>query len=405
MNSYKELSDFIKNKREESGELTREDLLDIGLKHKDLPNSEKSWYKLCKDTGYIGSPESYRHFVYYYSKKDSEIKEFKSDSFDRKTYEQEYKEITKIRDVYNEYRFDLRKEARWETFKDAFIGEVRKLNPLPILPLDRRYVVDYFDEKEAILPFADLHLGPKFSNYFNSYDMDTAIKRSQALVTSVVDYCNSLNVNKLHFLNMGDLVSGIIHPTIRLGQQQDVISTLMKAAELVAEILLRLSENIETVTYRSVIDNHSRLNANIAENLNEENMNRLIDWFVEERLKNSRVKFMHDNIDLQVGKFKLSNGKLVMFAHGDHEKKQSCFQDLVGMTHEFPDYILLAHYHNKAVHTFHGCKVIISGSIVGTDPYAFDHRLFGYPEQSLLIFHRENLLDISIKLDSPDFTK
>lgn len=404
MDSYSQLSEFISSLGKRPGEFTRQELLEIGLNHKDLPPTEKSWRKLCEDTGYAGTAESYRHFVYYHTKNNAEITSLKNSSFDRKSYEQEYKDATKIRDVYNEYRLDLRKEARWETFKDAFVAEVKKLKPLPILPFSRS-VNEYDIEKEAILPFADLHLGPKFSNYFNSYDMSTAIERSNALIDSVVGYCMSLNVTKLHFLNMGDLVSGIIHPTIRLGQQQDVISSLMQAAEMVAEILLRLSENIEVVTYRSVIDNHSRLNANIAENLNEENMNRLIDWFVEERLRGSRVKFIHDNIDLQVGKFTLDNGKLIMFAHGDHEKKQSCFQDLVGMTHEFPDYILLAHYHNKAVHTFHGCKVIISGSMIGTDPYAFDHRLFGYPEQSLLIFNGEDLIDISIKLDSPDFMK
>lgn len=400
MNTYNELVDYIKS-IESDRAFTQDEFLDIGRKHKALPREEKCWSQLAEDAGYPGTSESYRHFVYYHDKHEAEVVSAAS----RKNYETEYKEATKVRDAYNEYRLDLRKEARWESFRDALIAEVGKLPALKILPSPQLSVAEYTAGKEAILPFADLHLGPDFSNYFNTYDFDKAVERVNALVTKTISYCKLLNVTKLHFLNMGDLVSGIIHPTIRLGQQQDTITSVMKAAELVAEVLARLSEHIPSVTYRSVIDNHSRLNANIAENLNEENMNRIIDWFVEERLKGSNVEFIKDNIDLQIGKFALSNGKLVMFAHGDHEKKTSCFQDMVGLTHEFPDYILLAHYHNKAVHTFHGCKVIISGSIIGTDPYAFDHRLFGYPEQSLLVFNKDDLLDISIMLDKPEFQK
>lgn len=408
MINYSELLEFIESFDKTAGTFTQDELFQIGLKHKELPQKEKSWSRLTKDVGYPGSPDSYRHFVNYRQKKCKVVENMDKNSFDRIQYETDYKESTKVRDIYNEYRLNLRKEARWEAFKEEFLDQVSKLPALPKLDYSAKVILDEYDTqegKEAILPFADLHLGPTFSNYFNSYNFDIAVERVNELVNKVLEYSYSLNITTLHFLNMGDLVSGIIHPTIRLGQQRDVITTLMKAAELVAEILYKLSEHIPVVTYRSVIDNHSRMNANLAENLNEENMNRLIDWFVEERLKGKGITFMHDNIDLQLGRFVLKNKKLVMFSHGDHEKKTSCFQDLVGMTHEFPDYILLAHFHNKAVHTYHGCKVIVSGSIVGTDPYAFDHRLFGYPEQSLLVFDKENLIDISIKLDSPDFMK
>ena len=47
--------------------------------------------------------------------------------------------------------------------------------------------------------------------------------------------------------------------------------------------------------------------------------------------------------------------------HGHEDKKSSVMQDMVGLTREFPDYILMAHYHNSAEHTFQGTKVFISG--------------------------------------------
>ena len=47
---------------------------------------------------------------------------------------------------------------------------------------------------------------------------------------------------------------------------------------------------------------------------------------------------------------------------------------------------------------FQGCRVIVSGSIVGTEQYAFSKRLFSKASQTLLIFEDENLIDIKINL-------
>ena len=76
-----------------------------------------------------------------------------------------------------------------------------------------------------------------------------------------------------------------------------------------------------------------------------------------------------DNIDIGIGKFKLRNGKLVMFAHGHQDKTTTVVQDFIGATREFVDYIILAHYHSSAEKTFQGTKVFISGSIIGTDAW------------------------------------
>ena len=92
------------------------------------------------------------------------------------------------------------------------------------------------------------------------------------------------------------------------------------------------------------------------------------------------------------------NGKTVMFAHGHQDKKTSVVQDFIGATREFIDYIILAHFHSSAEKTFQGTKVFISGSIIGTDAYAYGKRLFSEPEQKLLVFEDDNVLDFDINL-------
>ena len=48
--------------------------------------------------------------------------------------------------------------------------------------------------------------------------------------------------------------------------------------------------------------------------------------------------------------------------------------------------------------TFNGMKVYVTGSIIGTDPYAYGKRLFSDPEQKLLVFDEDSVLDFDINL-------
>ena len=55
---------------------------------------------------------------------------------------------------------------------------------------------------------------------------------------------------------------------------------------------------------------------------------------------------------------------------------------LLGYT---PDGILMGHRHTNGMTTDGKTKIIQSGSVCGTDRYAFDKRLFGNPEQMVVV--------------------
>lgn len=396
-----EFSEFIKSFNKNPGEYTRDELYQIGLAHKTLAQKDKSWAVLSEVVGWTGAPESYRRFVNTRSKREetepvdgsSEGPESEYDTAMRNLYI----ERTKVRDLNNTYRRNMRSEARIETLIEEIKNAAEKLPSLP--KVEPAKVIEK-NTTEAILPFADLHLGPDFTNSYNAYNYEIAVKRVNKLVKDTIKYCHQHNVTKLHFLNMGDLISGIIHDTIRLEQTLDVTEQIMKAAELVAETVNQLRAAAPQITYRSVVDNHSRAIADKNQHIERENFCRIIDWFVEERLKDTNVEFCHDNIDLGIGRFELRNGKVVMFAHGHQDKKTTVVQDFVGATREFVDYVILAHFHSTAEKTFQGTKVLICGSIIGTDPYAYGKRLFSEPEQTLFIFDQDNLLSLNINLNS-----
>ena len=88
-----------------------------------------------------------------------------------------------------------------------------------------------------------------------------------------------------------------------------------------------------------------------------------------------------------------------MFAHGHQDSINSSWQNFIGMTREWIDYIVLAHYHNAKEKSYNGSIVFVNGSIVGTESYAFGRRLFSDPTQKLLIFNKTNsYIDINIDL-------
>lgn len=410
MQTIKELYDYIDELRKRPGTYTQDEIFEIGMLHKSLPQKEKNWASLSAYLNYNGTGEQLRQFVLYRQRKVNEVKKIVEESSssssedvvkDTSSYEDDYKNKTKLRELLNEYNGHLRKEAKLESFLELLKESIEPFAKAQITKkINKDDVCKDVPESEAVLPFADLHLGNDTHNYRNTFTLDTARARVNQICNDTITYCKQNNVKTLHFLNLGDLISGLIHESLRYTQKLNVVNQLMKAVEIVAEMLYDLGANIPEVIYRSVTDNHSRMNANLSQSIDAENLNLLFTEFLKLKLANmSNIKFCENDIDISIGRFYLKNGKCIVYAHGDKEKKVSVVQDTMGLIREFPDYIFLAHYHNAAEHTFQGAKVFVTGSICGTDNYAFSHRLFGDAEQKLVIFRDRNILNISIMLN------
>lgn len=391
MKTLNELFNYIDSLGKSRGYYTYDELLDIGLKHKNLAQKERNWNKLSEYVGYKGSPDSYRKFVYVRSKNIQPVSNNNVIDPDL------YKEKTKIRDIYNAYRLTLRDDARVESFIQTLKESIKNIKPYDINPIKHENSDTY---SEAILMFSDLHIGVNCSNFYNKFNSEIAFERVKKLAEDTIKYCNAHNVRKLNVINLGDLIHGIIHTTARLEQEFDIIDQITKAAELLSYLLARLANSGFHVTYRSCTDNHSRALADKTLNIEKENFARLIDIYAQIRLENSNVSFINDNIDSSIGKFTLTNGKKVMFAHGHLENPNKCVDSFIGATKEFIDFVLLSHYHTGREKSYNGSKLIINGSIVGTEDYALSKRLFSPAEQKLLIFDKDNFIDLSINLQN-----
>lgn len=395
-----EFKKFVQDKLANTNYLHENDVLEIGIAHRNLLKADRNWNELAKDIAWEQGGESLRNFVLRRLRNSGAVSKQvdlnNEDSLVKKRAEL-YKERQQVRDEWSTYNRMMREDARIDTFKEAIVTAAKTLPAFKKVQFAGKSK-DYADV-EAIALFSDLHVGVNYSDFRNTFNLDKAKERVSKYIDDVKKYCKLHKVKRLNVVNLGDLISGTIHTTIRLEQEFDVISQIMNASEILAGVLNELQGVAPEVIYRSCTDNHSRAVANKNEAIEKENFYRLIDWYVEERLKNTSVKFVNDGLNQEIGKFTLLNGKKVMFAHGHNDYPNKVFQNFIGASEEYIHYVLLGHYHQEKVKNFQNMRVFCNGSIVGTDDYAASKRYYTKPSQMLLVFDEDNVIHYSINLD------
>ena len=414
-----EFLDYVASYEKNPGEYTEDEVYAICVKFcEDIPLGERSWDELQGLLGTLGRnglPRKGEALRTHFKKmrydrgevmpnvnmlSGQTIENLTYPEFEAKVEEKKqdlYKQQTKTRDHLNAYRSMIREDARIDMMKDLIKESIK---PLPELKVSFVSTYEANEDVEAVLMISDLHIGACINNFYNKYNVEVARKRMAKVVADTIDTCKRLGVETLHVLNLGDLVHGQIHTSARLLQEIDVIQQVKIASEIMAESLAELSKEVPNVVYRSCLDNHSRTMPNIKESIENENFGGIIDWYLEARLEKTPVVFANDNLDANIGMIELQDGKLLVFAHGHQDNVNSVVQAYNAATRSHVDYVCLGHYHSTKMKTFLNSKVFINGSVMGTDEYAMSHRLFGVPEQTLLVFAGEDLINITIGLGS-----
>jgi hypothetical protein len=307
--------------------------------------------------------------------------------------DEEFKKNVRYQDQSREIKNELRYTARYENLLET-VKDCAKL--LPSFKLkDNIYITG---SKEAVLCISDFHYGAVVNNFKQKFNTDILVQKVTSLKNQVIRYCELNKVHKLNVLNLGDLIHGNIHVSARIESEMDAVSQTMQCAELLATLLHDIGCKIENVVYRSVLDNHSRINKKYDEHIESENFGRIIDWWLETRLSNSNVQIIKDNLDDNIGYFQSDAGKNIFFVHGHLDNVSTILQSLTFGTDIIADYVFLGHYHSAKMKEYQSKKVFLNGSILGTDSYALNHRLFAKSSQTLLIFDGNDEIDIRINL-------
>ena len=293
------------------------------------------------------------------------------------------KEKVKLQDQRRQYHSLIRTEARWENLLDLIREEIAKL---PTLSWDKPKHQTIDNSHQASLLLSDWHIGSFINTPHNQFNTIVAKERVEKLKHDTLVYCKMHNVTTLNVNLMGDLISGIIHVTTRLNNQENVVKQVTLCSEILADLINDLANEIQFVNINYTIGNHGRVSANVKESLDSENFEYLILEFLKLRLANTKnVSFNTSDVDKEIVTYETYNGTVAV-VHGHRERKM--FESTKELSHFLGtkiDIVMMGHFHNFAVKN----NVIVNGCLSGADEYANNLRFNNAPSQTLVI-HFEN---------------
>lgn len=312
------------------------------------------------------------------------------------------KELRKIRDEKLEDKRDIRNESRVESileYMDIYSERIAKENPfkLPVYQKPRK------DSAKAILLLSDIHYGIVINNHWNEYSPEIAFQLADRLANEVVRYCRMYDIQELLLANLGDNVEGNLHTEARIESNRDLAEQVMEVPELISNVIAKIAEQVN-VTYISTVDNHSRVNRKYKEHIESESWVKVIDRFIYNRFKDTdRVTFdTNSKIDATLSVIEFG-GQTIVACHGHLEtrNKNALMQKMIKMIGKIPDKILMGHWHDFETWGNSVTRVIINGTMKGTDAYSKNKRLssFNSRTQVLNIMDGKNETFIDIDLN------
>lgn len=288
-----------------------------------------------------------------------------------------------MRDERNEVSRLYRENARRESFSDMIKRCIEGYEPTGFTCF--RFDSSNTSTTDMIVPISDLHFGVNINNMYNTYNRDVASDRLSRYLGKVLEIASRHNTENVNVILLGDQISGLIHTSLRLENNENVIKQTMDAAELISNYIYTLSSHFKTVSVYSVSGNHSRLQPEKALNQKGEDLDKFIPFYVKAKLQNCGNVTVHDNtIDESVASFVCKN-MLVYAVHGDRDSISNVVQKLTMMTGAKPDIVYMGHLHTNQYMTVYDTKVIQSGCISGSDSYCMDNRLRSKPEQAVSV--------------------
>lgn len=297
------------------------------------------------------------------------------------------KEKIKFRDERNEYNRLIREEARKESYREQFIRSIEEAAGKHSLQYTQSNQKSFVRGNAVIVaPLTDLHCGMKVSNHWNTYNENILKNMLNRYIDKII--CVAINHGAEDIVVVGsELVSGQIHPTIKIQNNQDMIDQFLTVTDYICDFLKVLSGKFNNVSFYVAPGNHGRIHPSKDENLNHENFDNLVIPFVRSKLQNYRnIKCCENTITDDIVTCKINNIDFVA-VHGDKDTPENVAKNMTKMLGYAPGIILMGHKHFNSYTTDGFTKVIQSGSFVGSDEYAITHRLVGYPEQTLLVIN------------------
>lgn len=296
-------------------------------------------------------------------------------------------EKQKVADQRRELNKLLTPQARFEALTEALIDSVMALNrEKELIAPEMEY--DH-EECEAVVVFSDWHYGMTTDNIFNRYDTSICYRRVQEYVDYIVEKIQLYKPKMIHVILLGDMADGAIHVSSRVAAEERVCDQIIHVSELIAESIDIIS-SYAPVKIHHTYGNHLRTVQNYKESDHSDNIEKLIPWWLEQRLMNNKsVEVMYDTSLYEFITFDCC-GHAIYATHGDLDSINdvntlNTLFDKSGL--RAMDYFIMADkHHNQNIERMIDASIV--GTLAGSDDYANKNRLYSYPSQSMFIFNR-----------------
>ena len=367
-------------------------------------------YRICKHKDEIGtwedvgnvlndmlgenlSSSAYRKKFQYFEQimKDNEDLFFENKNYldDLKEMKREIqKEKIKLSDERTELKRLYREQARRESFLDV----VKRAMSEDVEPLVEPNHIGGFNyaDNDLIVSLTDIHTGIEIDNAFNKFNENILRKRFNTYLQKILEVRERHNSENCYVI-IGEVVSGIIHNNLRIENNLDLMQSFKLVATLISDFLTELSKYFNDVHVYINEGNHSRISPNKEDNIQGENVDVLVPFYLKARLQLIDNIFIHENeVMEEIAMFQV-RGNIVMSAHGDNDKVSSVVQKFTMLFDVKPDLVYLGHRHTNAMETVYDTKVIQSGCLSGTDNYALSKRLRNKAEQTISVITEDGL--------------
>ena len=304
------------------------------------------------------------------------------------------KEKIKVRDERNEYRKLIREEARKESYQEQFLRSIEDMVGKYALEYDNdKKVENFFNPQSSLLiPLYDLHAGIEIQNSWNIYDGDVLRHRLNHYLDRIFE------IQKRHCANnayvcCSELLSGIIHPSLRIQNNQDLIDQFLMVCDYVCDFLAELSYRFDKVHVYVAPGNHSRINSKKDQDLTHENMDNLLIPFLRAKMQLfDNIRCYENVVEQTMAVFDIYQWK-VCAIHGDKDSFENAADRINKLLRTRVDIILTGHKHTNQFCTSADVKCIQSGCMSGPDEYALNLRMRNRPEQALCVITDSEGLD------------
>ena len=302
------------------------------------------------------------------------------------------KQRVKVRDERNELKRVLREEARKESYKDQILRSISESECHPLLyDENKQFTGTLKSDNDIVCTFFDVHTGIEVDNYFNKFNNDILRDRINQYLDKIFEVQLRHGSENIYVI-LSELISGFIHNTLRIENNQNVIEQFLTVTDYLSQFLAELSYKFNAVNVFVCPGNHSRMMQNKDDNLRGENMDLLAIPYLSAKLQNfENIKFNENTIDSSIAVFDV-RGKKIFAVHGDKDAPNTMTQKLTMYTSIKPDIIYCGHRHTNAMVTSYNTKILQAGCLSGGgDEYCMDKRLMNKAEQIISIVTKDGL--------------